>query len=121
MKPILIASLSIITITSLSACTMARQVHLPDGSTGHSISCGGTLNSFASCFNKAGELCGASGYDIVDSQGEVLPFTTANYQSSGSGVVSGNQHGIFGSSSHSAFGSLNKSAFVHRNLFVRCK
>ena len=121
MKPILISGLSLAIIASLSACTMARQVHLPDGSIGHSISCGGTLNNFASCFNKAGELCGTSGYDIVDSQGEVLPFTTANYEASGGSVISGNQHGIFGSSSHSAFGNFNKSAFVHRNLFVRCK
>lgn len=93
----------------LSACTYSRDMYLPDGSVGHSISCGGTLNSFSGCYQKAGELCGAGGYDIVDRNGEAIPFSNS------SGSIVGNQHMISGGY-QSNFGMI-----VNRDLFVRCK
>lgn len=89
----------------LSACTMSRQSYLADGSVGHSISCGGTLNSWSSCLRKAGELCGTQGYDLLGKDGEVLPF----------------KNGQFSANTLSANGSFNQGVIRNRNIFVKCK
>lgn len=89
----------------VSACTTAKGVHLPDGAQGYSISCGGKLNSFAGCVEKAGEICAEKGYDIIDRSGEVIPYSTTSAD--------------FGSYS----GSLRseQGAFVNRDLLIKCR
>ena len=99
----------VLTVMVMSACTTAKTVSLPDGATGYSISCGGKINSFASCFEKAGEMCGAKGYNIVNGAGEVLPYSYS------SGSISGNRSGFSGGYESQS------GAFVHRSLFIKCK
>lgn len=52
------------------ALTMAgcayREVRLPDGDEGFAIECSGTGDSWASCYDVAGELCDSSGYEIIN-------------------------------------------------------
>ena len=96
----------------LASCTTAKEISLPDGSKGYSVSCGGTLNSFASCFNKAGEMCGDKGYQILDKSGEVIPFAQANSNAGGSFTNFGG--GFSGNSNFYA------SSFVNRDLFIKC-
>lgn len=50
----------------LSACTTANKIATPDGGEGFAISCGGTANSWSSCYQKAGDSCGTAGYTIID-------------------------------------------------------
>lgn len=102
----------IISILILCSCTVAKEVNLPDGSKGYSISCGGTLNSFASCFNKAGEMCGNKGYQILDKSGEEIPYVQANSNLGGAWTNLGG--GVSGSSDFYA------GKFVNRDLFIRC-
>lgn len=71
---------------------------------GYKISCGGHLNSFGDCVEKAGEMCGASGYKVVGANGEETGYSQAN--------------GSWGSLGGS-FNAQNTS-FVSRELFVKC-
>lgn len=101
--------LLILSVFTLSACITSKPMHLPDGSLGHSITCGGQIYAFSDCFEKAGELCGAKGYDIVNANGEILPYSHS------SGSIAGNKAGFAG-----GFQS-QSGAFVNRSLFVKCK
>lgn len=37
----------------------------PDGSKGHSINCSGAARNWGMCYEKAGEICGAKGYEVI--------------------------------------------------------
>jgi len=89
----------------LTGCTTAAPVYLADGSKGFNISCGGAVQSFGDCHAKAGEICGSKGYEVVNREGDAVPYAiaTAGY-----------------SAAQGAYQS-QAGAIVTRNLFVRCK
>jgi hypothetical protein len=58
--------LAITVLLALSACAKSSQTFGPDGRAAHAINCSGTLLSWAACFDRAGEICQAAGYDVID-------------------------------------------------------
>jgi hypothetical protein len=89
----------------LGGCVTASEVRLADGSMGHNIQCGGTARNFSHCLERAGEICGARGYQVVTREGDTVPFGIAG------GSATGQQAGFY---AHSG-------AIASRNLFVKCK
>jgi hypothetical protein len=87
--PIMLAGLSAI----LAACSTNSSdlVHLPDGQSGFAINCSGagSGSNWGECYQKAGDACGAGGYDIVSKDnddgaaagGGVSNLATANVKS----------------------------------------
>ena len=75
-----IAALALCAI--VAGCVTAETTFTPDGRQGHVLSCtpawtGGLVGGIASastnwgtCYQKAGEICGARGYDILEKTGE---------------------------------------------------
>lgn len=61
--PILFASV-------LSSCAVATRTHGPDGREAFSIDCSGSANSWAACYQRAGELCKEKGYTVLSSTSE---------------------------------------------------
>ena len=53
----------------LFGCVRVNDIHLYDGSIGHTISCDGRELSIETCFEKATELCGANGFETVTREG----------------------------------------------------
>ncbi len=53
---------------ALVACSGPRTVYQPDGSKGYAITCKGLFNSWSSCLEKAGKLCGTRGYTAIRSE-----------------------------------------------------
>ena len=47
------------------ACQSQHATYAPDGRRGYVITCGGFLNSYASCLVKAGRACGSNGYETL--------------------------------------------------------
>jgi hypothetical protein len=58
---VLIAAIAL----SSSACVSSTVVTGPNGQLAYSIDCSGNARSWGSCFEKAGKICGASGYDVI--------------------------------------------------------
>jgi hypothetical protein len=81
----------------LAGCTTAKVTRGPDGREAHSINCSGTANSWNACYEKAGELCGARGYDVVDKTGD-----TGSTFNAGAGWATG-------------------TSFATRTLLVSCR
>jgi hypothetical protein len=63
--PLVLAGLS----AMLAGCSTNSSdlVHLPDGQSGFAINCSGagSGSNWGECYQKAGDACGAGGYDIV--------------------------------------------------------
>ncbi len=87
-------------VLSLSACAISKKTYLSDGSEGYSISCDGAAVGINVCFEKAGSLCGARGYDLINREGQLVPF----------GVGTASQGEAFVS-----YGSLNT-----KSIMIRC-
>lgn len=96
-------------VAVLQGCAMSSEVFLADGTKGHNINCSGTVMNYGNCLEKAGEICGARGYLVVNQQGDAVPFSMAS--------------GGFGANTQSASGGFfaQSGSIVTRNLFVKCK
>lgn len=91
-KILLLASAAIV-----SGCATSKNTYLPDGRQGYSINCSGGALSWDLCYNKAGELCGGAGYDVIVKTGDQ------------GAVVGGSPAGVFGGS------------VITRSLLIGCK
>ncbi|MBI5741438.1 MAG: trypsin-like peptidase domain-containing protein [Nitrospirae bacterium] len=87
----------LISIFLISGCATANRVYTPDGQTGYSINCSGSALNWGMCYEKAGELCGSIGYDVIVRSGD-----------QGSSVVA-NQFGLYGGS------------IMNRSMMIKCK
>lgn len=58
-------ALCLIAAGLLAGCTTAKPVYLQDGRQGHVVDCSGTARNWSHCQAKAGELCGARGYEVL--------------------------------------------------------
>ena len=60
------AQLAVVCLALLcAACQSQHPTYAPDGRRGYVITCGGFLNSYASCLVKAGRACGSNGYETL--------------------------------------------------------
>lgn len=92
------AVLVYITVTvCLTGCATASKTYTSDGKEGYSITCSGSALNWGMCYEKAGDLCGTKGYEVLEKSGD-----------QGS-MLSGNQFGLYGGS------------VMNRNMIVRCK
>jgi len=96
-------------IATLQGCATSREVFLADGNKGHNIDCSGAVMNYSHCLEKAGQICGASGYLVVNQQGDAVPFSTAA--------------GGFSANTQTASGGYyaQSGTIVTRNLFIKCK
>jgi hypothetical protein len=81
----------------VTGCASSRETFLPDGGKGHSINCSGTALNWGMCYEKAGDICGARGYNVI-----------AGGSDQGV-VVAGNQYGLYGGS------------VMNRSMLIKCK
>lgn len=86
---------------------------MPDGSMGHHVTCGGTLFSMGDCIERAGNICGAKGYEVLGADRESNGFSNssggfnAGWTRTGGGAAGG-----FTSQSGN---------IVNRDLFIKCR
>lgn len=100
--------LLLLALLPLAGCMLpapASKTYGPSGKPAYSISCPGSMNSWGHCYERAGDLCGTAGYDIVMQNGSATPFGMAN--------------GYANSAGASATGF--SGAAVSRNILVQCK
>jgi predicted alpha/beta hydrolase len=82
----------ILAVCLIGGCASSKQTYSADGEIAHSLNCSGTARNWGMCYEKAGEICGAKGYDILTKEGE--------QGASVAGSSSGNSSGVYGSSLH---------------------
>ena len=66
----------------LAGCASSSQTFGPDGRAVHTLNCSGWARSWSMCLERAGELCGARGYDVLERGGG-----TTGYLLSGGGAT----------------------------------
>lgn len=96
-------------ISTVAACAITKETYMPDGSKGYSISCDGAAVGMNVCFEKAGDICGASGYDLITREGQIVPFGV------GSASVQGTRTQVQGQS-FATYGAFNT-----KSIMVRCR
>lgn len=89
--------LSMLSLFSVFSCATSKQIYTADGQRGYSITCSGQALNWGMCYEKAGEICGGKGYDILEKSGEQ------------GATVSMSQYGLFGGST------------MNRIMIIKCK
>lgn len=97
--------LILVFLLALCGCAGSSKTYGPSGQVAHTITCKGAMNSWASCFEKAGDICGTAGYDVLMRDGSATPMGVANGYANAS---SANFSGFSGSA-------------VSRSMLVQCK
>jgi hypothetical protein len=84
-------------VVCLCGCATASKTYTPDGKEGYSITCSGSALNWGMCYEKAGDICGAKGYEVLAKSGDQ------------GAMFSGNQFGLYGGS------------VINRNMIIKCK
>ena len=71
-------ALATVVAVLLGGCATSTQTYTSDGRVGYSIGCSGTALNWGICQEKAGELCGARGYEILSTTGDRGVIATAS-------------------------------------------
>lgn len=90
-------SILAIIFIGLAGCVTAKKTYAPDGREAFTIECSGQALNWGMCYQKAGELCGAKGYDTIVRTGDE------------GGSVTATQYGVIGGS------------VITRSLVIACK
>ena len=62
MKPYLVSSIVLL----LAGCgAAANKTHLPSGEEGYAIDCSSLNSESVKCYEKAGNVCGSRGYEVI--------------------------------------------------------
>lgn len=91
------AIITLVSAVCLSGCATASKTFTANGQEGYSITCSGSALNWGMCYEKAGDICGQRGYEVLEKTGDQ------------GAVVSGNQYGFYGGS------------VINRNMIIRCK
>ena len=54
----------------LAGCATAKPTYGPDGRPAYAVECSGSALSWGLCYEKAGSICGKSGYSVVSKSGD---------------------------------------------------
>ena len=71
------AAFCVLCLLAAGCAAIANPIHAPSGRPGFAIDCGDPIPGWHSCYQKAGELCGAGGYEIVDRVGNEPSFAAS--------------------------------------------
>lgn len=83
--------------TILSGCATASKTYTADGKEGYNITCSGSALNWGMCYEKAGQLCGTKGYEVLEKSGDQ------------GALLSGNQYGLYAGS------------VINRSMIIKCK
>ena len=78
-------------------CATASKAFTSNGQEGYVINCSGSALNWGMCYEKAGNLCGSKGYEVLEKSGDT-----------GAMLIAG-QHGLFGGS------------VINRSMIMKCK
>lgn len=96
-KTTLLAFSALGAMAMAAGCATSKEVYTADGRKGYSVNCSGSALNWGMCYEKAGEICGTRGYEVLEKSGDQ------------GAMVSGNQFGFYGGS------------FMNRSMIVQCK
>ena len=84
-------------VAFLGGCATASKTFTSDGKEGYVINCSGSALNWGMCYEKAGNLCGTKGYEVLEKSGDTGAMVTAG------------QYGLFGGS------------VINRSMIIKCK
>jgi len=91
------AILILLIVACVSGCATVSKTYTSDGKKGYVINCSGSALNWGMCYEKAGDLCGSKGYEVLEKSGDTGATVTAG------------QYGLFGGS------------VINRSMVIKCK
>ena len=89
--------LAIVGCAILASCATVHESYTADGNKAYTLNCSGTARGWDKCLTAAGDLCGKSGYRVLDRASE------------DGGAIGGSSSGFFGAHTQ------------ERSMMIECK
>ena len=89
--------LALSAVVAVAGCASSSKTYTADGREGYSLDCSGTARNWGMCLEKAGDICGTRGYDVLERSGDQ------------GAMVGANHYGMYGSTTRT------------RNMLIACK
>ncbi len=80
------AGVAVVAASLLGGCAWASKTHGPDGKEAYALNCSGLARSWATCLERAGDLCGERGYTVLERNGEVVNMSVGSGYANTSGA-----------------------------------
>lgn len=77
------------TVIALSGCASASKTYGPDGREAYALNCSGLARTWSACLERAGDICGSKGYNVVSSSGDVGNFIAGNATTTNASMAGG--------------------------------
>lgn len=87
----------LVVVFLIGGCATSKQIYTADGQQGYSINCSGSALNWGMCYEKAGELCGENGYEVLEKSSDQGAMAT------------GTQYGLVAGS------------IINRSMIIKCK
>jgi hypothetical protein len=71
------AAVWIVIVLSVCGCATVKSTYAPDGRKAYTLNCSGLARGWDKCFSAAGDICGPSGYDVIDRSDEEAAMGSA--------------------------------------------
>lgn len=114
LKFLLVVSLPVLTL--LAGCVTSRSIYTASGQHGYEITCNGHGNSWEDCLAKAGNLCRAQGYTVLEKNGERIPFAFSSAYANSESKAK-----LFSYEEHDTSSALSASGLaMHRSMLISC-
>ncbi len=92
MKKVIYFATMVAVIFVLAGCATSSETYTADGKPAHSINCSGSALNWGLCYEKAGNLCGSKGYEVLEKSDEQGVSVTGVSQPSQSIFLGGTTH-----------------------------
>jgi hypothetical protein len=89
-------TLPLFPILLLAACVTSEEIDIAEGGRGYSIDCSADHLNWSLCYEKAGQICGEKGFEILDKTGDTGV------------VIAGVHYGVYGESDQ------------NRSMIIKC-
>lgn len=73
----------------LAGCASASKTYGPDGREAYSLNCSGMARTWGACLEKAGDICGARGYNVVSSSGDIGSIMAGGASTTNASIAGG--------------------------------
>ena len=62
---------------TLAGCATVKESYAPDGRKAYALNCSGTARGWDKCLAAAGNICGSTGYDVLNKSSEAVSIASA--------------------------------------------
>ncbi|WP_202966744.1 hypothetical protein [Cupriavidus sp. IDO] len=76
----------------IAGCASASKTYGPDGREAYALNCSGLARTWGACLERAGDICGERGYNVISSSSEIGSIMAGGASTTNASFAGGNRN-----------------------------